>query len=106
MLRPRTVVAGIKGLHSSFGGASIMTCGHLLIPGCRFVFVCLPAWKPRLNWKLQVYNARETFKLMHKQSVQFRTKSAVHAGATSDVFRDALRGLGLQSPMLRHLNLS
>lgn len=43
---------------------------------------------------------------MHKQSVQFRTKSAVHAGATSDVFRDALRGLGLQSPMLRHLNLS
>ena len=43
---------------------------------------------------------------MHKQAVQFRTKSAVHSGAASEVFRDALRGLKTQSPLLRHLNLS
>eukprot|EP00937_MAST-01D_sp_MAST-1D-sp2_P005119 g5119.t1 len=62
--------------------------------------------KPGVIAMDKVHNARETFKLLHKQGVQFRTKSAVHAGSSSHLFADALRGLRVGSPMLTKLNLS
>jgi hypothetical protein len=54
----------------------------------------------------KVYRARETFKLMHMQSVQFQTKSAVHAGSAQAIFDDAIRGLKSKSHLLTALNLS